>query len=275
VSAICYFPLKTDRFEHQFGVRALRSGETIVERTESFAAEVALKCQLIDEDRANYVQLTSASEASGREAAELLTGRAQSLVDVAVAIQEDLVILSGDFATGYPITAGVVCFPSGWSIADKIGQPIDSVHHSVPEYAELMSRGTRELLERLKPNRPVWRTNWGVRSSGLLDQSPKRAQVLNERTESLTSDNVGLRCHFRVERQTLSRLPVSGDILFTIHTHQCPIGDLETWQQRNLLGVLKTSPIATLQYKGIAPLASLLCADLQCRLSADETDREG
>ncbi len=265
MSKLRYFPLLTDRFEHQFGIRALHPGEAIVERTDVFAAEIALKQELLAADRANYVQLAPESENSQREAAELLTGTAQLLVDAACMIQEDLVLLRGDPAAGHPIIAGVVCFPSGWSIADKIGKPIDSVHGPVPQYADLMSKATNNLLERLKPNRPVWRANWGVRASGSLDQSPKHMRCLGQTMAPLTAEDVAVRCHFRVERQTLSRLPLSGDILFTIHTYQCRICELEKWQQRNLLGVLESCPEATLNYKGIAPLADLLRADLRRR----------
>jgi hypothetical protein len=75
----------------------------------------------------------------------------------------------------------------------------------------------------------------------------------------LAPHNVGCRCYFRVERQTLSRLEASNGILFTIHTQQTPLERLEGWQKRNLLGVLESCPPATLQYKGISPIQSLVC----------------
>jgi hypothetical protein len=267
LSKLRHFPLLTPRFEHHAGVRALLPGEPIVERTECFAAEVALKRQLLAEDEANYACVPPGSESSQREAAILLTGQDQPLIEVAREIQEDLVILRGDPILGHPILAGVVCFPSGWSIADKIGKSIDAVHEPVPDYAEVMSRPVNRLLARLKPGRPVWRSNWGIRAGGLLDQSPKRMPELREAARRLDAGNVSQECYFRVERQTLSRLAQSNDILFTIHTHQCPICELETWQQHNLLGVLRSCPSETLRYKGITPFLELLCRDLKLRTS--------
>ncbi len=265
VSTLSYFPLKTDRFDLRPDVRTLKPNESILERTGNYAAEISLKRRLLEEDKENYLRVTRGCEASMREASMLLTGT-ESLVEASLGMQEDLVILRGDPSAGHPLIAGIVCFPNGWSIADKIDQPIDAVHDPVPGYAEVMSQTINRLLEGLKPERPVWRTNWGVRPSGLLDQSPKKMSAVREAARHLNASNVGRECFFRVERQTLSRLPRTNDILFTIHTHQCPIRELETWQQRNLRGVLASCPEDMLLYKGIAPFKDLLLRDLERRL---------
>ena len=241
----------------------MQANESIVERTDSFDIEIGVKQQLLRSDLANYCQSIDGSEAAQREGSGLLIGERCLLIDAAKKIQEDVVILRGDPSSGHPILAGVVCFPSGWTIADKIGQGIDTVHGPVPEYAEVMSRATNQLLERLKPGRPVWRTNWGIRPSGRLDQSPKQMEAIHAAASRLTADQVGQECYFRVERQTLSRLAETNDILFTIHTHQCPVSELESPQKFNLLGVLKTCPQETLRYKGIEPIADPVCQYLE------------
>ena len=259
MSRIPYFPLSHDCFEHQFGVQALKPGQSILERTASYDSEIALKQQLIEADQANYFQVLSGSEPSQREAANLLVGRDCQLIEAAVKIQEDVVLLDGDPESNHPIIAGVVCFPSGWTIAEKIGQTIDTVHEPVPDYREVMSRATNQLLQRIKPERPVWRTNWGVRASGQLDQSPKHLDDINQAATSITTQNSGSRCYFRVERQTLSRLPETGSILFTIHTHQCTLAELDADQRRILLGVIQTCPAATAKYKGFDTFADKIC----------------
>ena len=113
----------------------------------------------------------------------------ESLVSVSSSIQEDVVILSGDPQTEHAILAGVVCFPSGWSIAEKIGKSIDATHEPVPEYQAVFADATNRLLSRLKAHRPVWRMNWGVRCSGQLDQSPKHASFLEAQLARRTMQN--------------------------------------------------------------------------------------
>ena len=240
-------------------MRAIQPHESIVERTDLFDVQIELKRQLLLSDRDNHCQSLPLSEPAQQEASERLIGRSCLLIDAATVVQEDLVVLSGDADAGHPIIAGVVCFPSGWTIAEKIGQPIDSVHKPVPEYAEVMSRATNQLLQKLRPGRSVWRTNWGVRPSGQLDQSPKQMDAIRKSAARLTAANAGTECYFRVERQTLSRLPQTNAILFTIHTHQCRLSELTPTQQINLLGVLKTCPEKTLQYKGIEPFVGAVC----------------
>lgn len=267
-----YFPLAHDRFEHQFGIRALPDDDSIIESTPEHTSEIKIKRQLLQEDPDNYFQAAPGSEPAQREAAVLIAQSAaipapapdssSPLLDVARCVQEDLVVLSGDSASGHPVIAGIVCFPSGWSIGNKIGQSILRVHQSVPEYEAAMGASTDQLLKRLKAGRPVWRMNWGVRSSSRLDQSPKHLETLIGELETLSAQNVGQRCHFRVERQTLSRLPTTGAILFTIHTHQCPLEALTAEQMQRLHGVLQTCPQATLDYKGIAPIKQLVSSYL-------------
>ena len=116
---------------------------------------------------------------------------------------------------------------------------------------------TVKLLRGLKPLRPVWRMNWGVRSSGELDQSPQRLAQLNPTAPPIDAANAGQRCRFRVERQTLTRLPC-GAILFTIHTHQASLETLTADQRAMLSGTLASCPEATLRYKGIWPFHAAL-----------------
>lgn len=269
------FPLGSDRFEHDFGIRALAPGQLILERTSAYPDQIRLKRKLLREDPANYLQFLPESHDACRDAADFLKPLVDSLrcdesfpsdgelaaeespgyrplLRLAKSIQEDLVILSGDPQTGHAIVAGVVCFPSGWSIADKIGMSIDATHQPVPDYQAVLAAATNRLLSRLKVGRSVWRMNWGVRCCGQLDQSPKHERLLQDQLARITSENAGQQCFFRVERQTLSRLPVTQAILFTIHTRQCPLQALTRPQRQRLLRVLESCPQATLAYKGIA-----------------------
>ncbi|MFK8112055.1 MAG: DUF3445 domain-containing protein [Rubripirellula sp.] len=269
-----YFPLKHDRFEHQFGIRALSHEQPIIERTERFEIEVDLKRRLLEEDRENYVAALASSETAQQEAVTFIShatpeltlpsepDAAMPLLALALAVQEDLVIMSGDARKGFPVIAGVVCFPSGWTITEKIGKPMLQVHQPVPEYAAEFGSPVDRLLASLKSGRSVWRMNWGVRSSDRLDQSPK--QLIGS---GINITDAGSQCYFRVERQTLSRLPQTNAILFTIHTHQCKLDELLEWQQRNLLGVLMSCPQETLRYKGIERILDPVCEFLRRQLA--------
>jgi dimethylamine monooxygenase subunit A len=176
-------------------------------------------------------------------------------------VVEDLVLLSGDSAAGFPVVAGQVCFPNDWSLPDKLGRPVLGVHEPVPGFARQVGEPTLRLLERLRPGRPVWRANWAIRATDALDLSPRAGPFP---AEGVDAGNAGEALFVRVERQTLSRLPGTGAILFTIHTRSRPLGVVAGDRERagRLLEAARTMPPEMARYKGIAPVRDALIAYL-------------
>jgi hypothetical protein len=278
-----YFPLSSDTFMHQFGVRALEQGESILETTDHYEAEIKAKRSALELDPDYYFAADENSVESQVDAVRLIIEATQilseshntrsgetleidptrPLLSISRHVQEDLTILRNDSEAGFPLIAGSVCFPSGWCIGDKIGHSVTAVHAPVPEFETALAEPTYRLMQRLKVGRPVWRTNWGVRSCGRLDQSPRHREALDHETSLVTNENAGERCYFRVERQTLARLPASGNVLFAIHTHQSKLSELEPQERQNLIGVIRSCPEPTLKYKGISPVRNAIETYLQ------------
>lgn len=284
-----YFPFTKPVFQHQFGIRALPNGESIVEATDRYQNELELKRKLLSESPAEYFRALPESAQAQRDAAILICTEApfiaensnvntdeavnlsheceNPLYEIARHVQEDLAIVSGDPKHGFRLIAGAITFPSGWSIVEKIGLSMLNVHAPVPAYEAKLHAPTEKLLERIVQGRPVCRLNWGVRPSPQLDQSPKHQQKLQAAQSTINAANAGQRCWLRVERQTLARLTPSNDVLFAIHTHQERIRDLSNTQQEMLLGVLQTCPDETLAYKGILPIRTAVLDYLLSRPS--------
>ena len=158
--------------------------------------------------------------------------------------------------------AGSVCFPSGWSIADKLGQSQHCVHAAVPRFNQQLLSPSLKLLERLKSGRSVARSNWAVRASSRLDQFPSDAGETLAASQLVTSRNAA-KCMFRVEFQTLSRLTETRAVLFTIHTFQRPLESLSGAERQRLARVIETCPESTLRYKGIWPMRESLVSWLR------------
>ncbi|MBX0329607.1 DUF3445 domain-containing protein [Oscillochloris sp. ZM17-4] len=180
-------------------------------------------------------------------------------------VQEDLLLLSGDADAGFPLAAGQLCFANHWCLDDKLGLPLLGIHRPVPGYAEQVGRSTDMLMARLKDGRPVWRQNWSVVASAQLDLSAKHSEEMRRRKALITAENVGTTCFFRVERQSLARLPRSGAVLFAIHSYVAPIGDLAAdpgWAAR-FRTLLESTPPALLAYKGMTVYLPALLAYLE------------
>lgn len=131
-------------------------------------------------------------------------------------VQEDLCLMV--LRDGAPhLDAASLCFPSYWRLADKLARPMAAVHAPVAHYGTELATKVDTFLQRLRPDRPVWRRNWSVHddpSYFLPGPTPLRDVVPPE----------GL--YLRSERQTLRRLTRADAVLFTIRTQQVPLAVL-------------------------------------------------
>lgn len=174
-------------------------------------------------------------------------------------VQEDLILMrKGE--NGWRLAAGSLCFPSSWSLTEKFGHPLQDIHTPVPGFG----RGTRnaDLITRMFDSlqgQGVIRWNWSLQASADLyhplsnDQRNERAQ---KRPSKFAGDENFASAFIRVERQTLRKLPKSGDILFTIRIYLDPLAVLERHPDRATLAAsfaeqLSGLDIPQLDYKGL------------------------
>ncbi|MDH4439540.1 MAG: DUF3445 domain-containing protein [Rhizobium sp.] len=136
------------------------------------------------------------------------------LLRAGLLIQDDLVIMMKREA-GWSIAAAHLSFPSSWSLAEKFDRPMEAVHEHVPGFGG----GTRNavminrIFDNLMPGQPAERFNWSVNwrqklfhpETGRNDKAPPEDAVV------------------RVERQTLTKLPETGAIVFTIRIYLDPV----------------------------------------------------
>ena len=245
-----------DAFRHRVGVKPLEVANWFV-RDADWEPTLAMKRALIADRRDEVVSFRDDCHDVAQEAAELvLTWAGKStirtgvdaLVDAALAVPDDLTVLrsvaAGD-AEQLPFVAGVVCSPSRWRLADKIGHDMLAVHKPVALYAEHIGAAVDTTLTRLSPDKPVWRSNWTLEDHPALFQpfSPGR-QLVDHPSE----------LWIRIERETLRRLPRTKGVLFTIRGFQEP---LATYVQRGpaAIGALRELvarlPDAVARYKSV------------------------
>ncbi|QDZ02761.1 DUF3445 domain-containing protein [Nitratireductor mangrovi] len=212
---------------------------------------------------------------------ELGAGHAP-LVAASLLVQEDLVLMRKGEA-GWRLAAGSVCFPSSWTLTEKFARPIEDIHAPVPQFG----RGTRAALlinrifDSLKPEQPVERLNWSLQTDDLLHR-PLSAQAregrIGSRTPSFPANDPIAAAFIRVERQTLTKLPLSGDILFTIRIHLDPMTVIGRHPQRQRIAASFAEQLAALDdaqldYKGLTADRDRLVASL--RTIAEDGDLLG
>jgi len=115
----------------------------------------------------------------------------------------------------------VLCFPSSWRLAEKVGRPLLGVHEPVPGYDVALHDRVESLLDRLG-DRVVWRRNWFLHAHDQWFQ-PDRHDL----TEAVPAGAIDEDLWLRSERQTLSAIPSDDGAewaLFTIRIQHTPLG---------------------------------------------------
>jgi hypothetical protein len=151
-------------------------------------------------------------------------------------VEEDLCILADGI-----FVAGCVCFPSHWRLADKIGRPLSEIHGRVPGYASELGSKVDAFLRRLATGTVVGRRNFAVheRPDLFAPDTPPPSGVPPAHQ------------WLRSERQTLSRLPKSGSVLFTIRTQQVQLCDLSSAVRVKLAARLRAEPAPLIAYRDL------------------------
>lgn len=172
-------------------------------------------------------------------------------------VQEDLCVVQATDA-GPVLTAALVCFPSRWRLAEKIGRPLAEVHGPVPLYDKRLSRPVDRFMRQLKAGHIAGRLNWSVLDDATLFQPSGKWRA--EPNRVVTAENAGATLCLRVERQTLRRLPQTGAVLFGIRVHVYPLHAAITTRAAavRLAEAVRALPESTSLYKSIPPLRAAL-----------------
>jgi hypothetical protein len=189
--------------------------------------ELALRSRLYRERRCDVFACEPDAEPAAVELAGLVrawlarrgspppTPADHPLAEAGLAVQDDLCVMQRD-DRGWRFVGAIVCFPTYWRLADKIGGSHSEVHAPVPHYRQELDRPVDRFFDRLAPDRLFTRRNWGITPHHLLflpDRSLVEAPA-RPRIEDLW---------LRSERQSLRRLPSTEAIVFGIRVQQAPL----------------------------------------------------
>ncbi|HEY0213452.1 MAG TPA: DUF3445 domain-containing protein [Paenirhodobacter sp.] len=122
-------------------------------------------------------------------------------------VQQDLCLMRAG-PDGHVLVAAVLCFPAGWTLAEKFGRPMMGIHRPVAIYTPDIGARVQRLLDGVQPGRPLMR--------GTAHHSD--APLFNPRTEAQGRKPPADLPYLRVERQVLLRLPETRHVVFSIHT---------------------------------------------------------
>jgi len=243
------------------GLRALDPADWLI-RTQHHARETEEKRQLLADGADIWRQLADGEAAATEMGEQLASHLAQHhpgvhleptveppLVRLGLAVQEDLCLMVAS-PDGYRLVAAFVAFPARWNLGDKIGRPISDIHAPVPGLEPAIGRPIGLLFERLAVGHPVWRANWSISNDPSLHQP---SHAWRPTASDVAPADVGSGLWLRVERQTLTRLPRTGAVLFTILTFVEPLAAVaaEPSLAAKLMARIDELPERVLAYKNL------------------------
>jgi len=245
--------LKPSGFRFDMG---LRRGSLDYFRNGGPTSLLAERRTLLQRRPDHYAAAQPGSEAMVREVAGFAgLDACSSIQHLGSTWEPDFVLLDEDLR----VQAGCVCFPSFWSLPEKLGQPIDFVHAPVPGLNVELGTKIRTFLDKLKPNEVWERWNWGLAATPELNCHP--AMQRPRLTASATLDTTW----FRVEHQALVRLPKTRTILFGIRVMVSTLReDMEAAPEFAVVlrQQCQTMPAAVADYKGLSACRDTLMAQL-------------
>lgn len=291
---IPYFPPQGGGYRMSLGLRVLDDADWI-EFGSDYESDLAEKARLIREHRAQVFQMLPGSEpaqmrqvrflmdhlirhhperfqAEGDGVRNLTTGETVSpdpaapLLAATRLVQEDMTILEPS-PQGFRLIAGLVTFPTRWDLTSKMGKPLSRIHDPVPGYADKLERPMDRLFAGLTDDRLLWRANYSLLDDPALFQPGGHFKT--GAGADLTAGNIGGKLWFRVERQTLRRLPDCENVVFTVRIHQGLLQDVVNSAERaaDLLSATRAMPDDMKRYKSLPGFETALTEWLEARAS--------
>jgi hypothetical protein len=195
----------------------------------------------------------------GRRIAEWI--EAQSGIDrfgdaLALACQEDIVIMR-TLDDGRHLAESLhVMLPSAWSPLEKYRQSFGTIHEPVADSARLVA-SANNVIKAMVTRGPYVRFGLSLSTLPRLDNHPDHAKPWNP-TWLDDPDLLASKVSVRIERQTTFPMPDLGRALFTVRIYNTPL--IQLAENRSdllprLATVLRSGSPAILAYKGIAEYA--------------------
>jgi dimethylamine monooxygenase subunit A len=175
--------------------------------------------------------------------------------------EPDFVIL--DRAAPHQVRGGCVCFPSGWSLREKIGKSLFLTHAPVPGLNDDLGTNISKLLSRIEAGQFFQRANWGLTGAAELDQHPRHKipaigveadpgrVYLRIEWQVLTTISGGSAVATPSASQARQRSTVPAALLFGIRVFHQPVEEVKSSPElaSRLAMNLETMPDAVAQYK--------------------------
>jgi dimethylamine monooxygenase subunit A len=171
----------------------------------------------------------------------------EPLLQLSYLIEEDFMLL--DMLGGAPrISAASNAYSTSGRLVASVGHDVAWAHELVPRLTDKLGGRINQVIGSIHASSPCERFNWQLTPMATVffphdDPHAANAAAMRAVVEALRQDpgRAGELLWIRVERQTLSRLPDSSAVAFSLHTYSDPLSCLasDVESTRAILALLK------------------------------------
>jgi hypothetical protein len=206
---------------------------------ESLPAQRELRERVTSHLLSDYPQ---SFQRNGSVISSLLTGRAVDLADestepllqLSYLIEEDFMLLD-DIGGATQITAASNAYSTSGRLVASVGHDVAWAHVPVPGLTQKLGGRINQVLDSIHPAIPCERFNWQLTPMATVffphqDPHAANAAAMRSVVQTLRQDpgRAGELLWIRVERQTLSRLPATNAVAFSLHTYSDPLSSVQS-----------------------------------------------
>ena len=194
-------------------------------------------------------------ERSGSVVRSVITGQTldldddstEPLLQLSYLIEEDFMLLD-DYGGTPRITAASNAYSTSGRLVASVGHDVAWAHVPVPRLTHKLGVRINQVLGSIHTASPCERFNWQLTPMATVffphdDPHAANAAAMNAVVAILRQEpaRAGELLWIRVERQTLSRLPESNAVAFSLHTYSDPLSSVQSDAEsvRAMLALLK------------------------------------
>jgi dimethylamine monooxygenase subunit A len=195
------------------------------------------------------------------------------LLQLSGMIEEDFMLIE-EVEGKQIITAACNAYSSSGRLVASVGRALPWAHEPVPELTEKLGSRIDRMLATIHPDTPCERFNWLLTpvSAIFFPQDPhaQTASTLQNVMAQLhaSPERAGELLWIRVERQTLSRLPATNAVAFSIHTYSDPLSSIvaDAASVRGILALLQSYSAQRLRYSEMEQTRDFAIQWLECAI---------
>jgi heme-dependent oxidative N-demethylase alpha subunit-like protein len=158
----------------------------------------------------------------------------EPLLQLSYLIEEDFMLLD-EFGGAPRITAASNAYSTSGRLVASVGRDVAWAHEPVPRLTDKLGMRINQVIGSIHAASPCERFNWQLTPMATVffphdDPHAANAAAMHAVVQTLRLDpaRAGELLWIRVERQTLSRLPDSNAVAFSLHTYSDPLSSVQS-----------------------------------------------